>query len=87
MRSRFEESLDLGWLNTKADFYNEVIGKLINDKHSAAAGGLMEHALSPLCPLRHQPRFLAKLKFAIAHNRFAPWLLEIYSKKTLFIFI
>jgi hypothetical protein len=62
MKSRFEESLDwdLGCLNTKADFYNEVIGKLIIDIHCAAAGGLMEHALSPLCPLRHQPRFLGK---------------------------
>ena len=55
-------------------FIKKMIGNFISNKRCAAAGGLMEHALSPLCPLRHQPRFLAKLKFAIAHNRFALWL-------------
>jgi len=55
----------------KLIFIKKLIGNFISDKRCAAAGGLMEHALSPRCPLRHPPRFLAKLIFAIVHNRFA----------------
>jgi hypothetical protein len=45
----------------KLIFITKVIGNFIGDEHCTAAGGLTEHALSPLCPLRHhQPRFLGK---------------------------